>query len=227
MPTAFVTGASRGLGVEFVKQLAAKGFHVYATVRKQSDADKAKAISPGNVTVLVGELGDQAGIDSLVKQLGDKPIDILVNNAGVNGEDRAMGKLSWSEFERVYKTNIIAPVMLLQSLVPNLRKGSRKLVLNISSELGSITSASAGFSYAYNSSKAALNMLSAKADRDLRSEGFVVVSFCPGWNKTDMGGQEAPLLPENSVRTLLGTAEKLTIRDGGRYMRIDGKDLPY
>lgn len=226
MPTALVTGASRGLGTEFVKQLAAKGYHVYATVRKQADADKAKALAP-NVTVLVGELGEQAGIDSIVKQLGDTPIDILVNNAGVNGEDQTMGKLSWSEFERVYKTNIIAPVMLLQSLLPNLRKGARKLVLNISSELGSITHASAGFSYAYNSSKAALNMLSAKADRDLRSEGFIVVSFCPGWNKTDMGGKDAPLLPENSVRTLLDTAEKLTIKDGGRYMRIDGKDIPF
>lgn len=226
MPTALVTGASRGLGVEFVKQLSEKGYRVFATVRRQADADKAKALG-ANVTVLVGELGEHAGIDALVKQLGDTPIDVLVNNAGVNGEDRAMGKLSWSEFERVYKTNIIAPIMLLQAVLPNLRKGSRKLVLNISSELGSITNAAAGFSYAYNSSKAALNMLTAKADRDLRSEGFTVVSFCPGWNKTDMGGKEAPLLPENSVRTLLATAEKLTIKDGGRYMRIDGKDIAY
>ncbi len=226
MPTALVTGASRGLGTEFVKQFGAKGYHVFATVRRQADVANAKALAP-NVTVLVAELGDQAGIDSLAKQLDGTPIDILVNNAGVNGEDRAMGKLSWSEFERVYKTNIIAPIMLLQALLPNLRKGSRKLVLNISSELGSITNASAGFSYAYNSSKAALNMLSAKADRDLRSEGFIVVSFCPGWNKTDMGGKEAPLLPENSVATLLATAEKLTIRDGGRYMRIDGKDIAF
>jgi NAD(P)-dependent dehydrogenase (short-subunit alcohol dehydrogenase family) len=225
-PVALVTGASRGIGLWLVTHLAAQGYKVFATVRKQADVAAAEKLGQ-NVTALVVELADAASVETLASKLKGQPIDLLINNAGVNGNDRSAGNLSWGEFRRVFTTNTFAPAMLAQALLPNLRLGKARKIVNVTSELGSIANATAGFSYAYNSSKSALNMITARLAKDLVSEGFTVLSICPGWNKTDMGGDQAPLDPKESTKTLLATTHRLGSADSGKYIRIDGTPIPF
>lgn len=219
-----VTGANRGLGLAFAKLYAKRGDKVFATVRNIHAApDELKAVA----SVHALEVTDDASITRLVNELGGKPIDILVNNAGVMGDDPKLGALSFTTFSRVFSANSFAPAILTQALLPNLRGGNRKLVINISSELGSIDHATPGFSYAYNASKAALNMISARLAKDLSGDRIICASFCPGWNKTDMGGDQAPLDPMQSIDSLIKVAESLTLAQSGGYYRIDGSTIPW
>lgn len=219
-----VTGASRGLGLEFVRQCRTRGDQVLATVRS---AASGKAAADLGARLFSLDVAEPASIAALSRDLAGQPIDVLINNAGVIGQDKAVGGLSMEEFRRVFETNTFAPALVAQALLPNLRAGQRRAILNISSELGSIDHATPGFSYAYNASKAALNMLTARLAKDLAQEKFTVISFCPGWNRTDMGGSEAPLDPRDSIRQLLATFDRLSPADSGKYMRIDGTEIPY
>lgn len=225
-PVALVTGASRGIGLWLVTHLAAQGYKVFATVRKQADVAGAEKLGK-NITALVVELSDPGAVETLAARLKGQAIDLLINNAGVNGADRSAGNLSWGEFERVFTTNTFAPAMLVQALLPNLRLGKQRKIVNVTSELGSIANATPGFSYAYNASKSALNMITARLAKDLAGEGFTVLSICPGWNKTDMGGDQAPLDPKESTKTLLATTHRFGPADSGKYIRIDGSPIPY
>ena len=222
--TVLVTGASRGLGLEFVRQLRSRGDEVIAAVRALSAGKPAADLGAKVMTLDVAEPGS---IASLVHDLGSRPIDVLINNAGVIGQDKTVGALSMTEFRRVFETNTFAPALLAQALLPNLRAGKSRTILNISSELGSIDHATPGFSYAYNASKAALNMITARLAKDLAAERFTVISFCPGWNRTDMGGPDATLDPKESIRMLLATADRLTPADSGKYLRTNGSEIPY
>lgn len=224
MHTYLVTGGNRGIGLALVRELVSRGHKVIATVREQS---KVAEVAKLGATVHVLEADKPASIAALANALRGVPIDVLINNAGVSDEDRAIGSLSMEAFERVFRTNTFGPALIAQALLPNLRAGGRKQVLNISSQLGSIAGATAGFSYAYNASKAALNMITARMAKDLASEGFVVVSFCPGWNKTDMGGSQAPLDPAVSMKQLLDVAEKLTAGQNGAYLRHTGEAIAW
>lgn len=223
--TVLVTGANRGLGLEFVKQLALRGDHVIATVRNPQKLP-IELISAAKEIIPL-EVSDVAGIDALAARLKGRPIDMLINNAGVMDEDKSVDTISMAAFERVFRINTFAPALLTKALAPNLRAGAWKKVLNISSTLGSITYASQGFSYAYNASKAALNMISARMAKDLKTDGIIVVSFCPGWNKTDMGGPDAPLEASDSIRSLLGIADRLTLHDTGKFLSHEGQTIPF
>jgi NAD(P)-dependent dehydrogenase (short-subunit alcohol dehydrogenase family) len=181
----------------------------------------------GSLRVVTLVVDNPDSIAQCAQQLAGQAIDVLINNAGVSDEDRAIGKLNMQTFERVFRINAFAPALLTQALAPNLRAGTRKQVLNISSQLGSITNAAPGFSYAYNASNSALNMITARLAKDLASEGFTVVSFCPGWNKTDMGGSAAPLEASDSVKLMLDTAARLTPSQSGRYLDRFGNPIPW
>src|SRR5262249_52207592 len=134
-------------------------------------------------------------------------IDVLVNNAGIAGDDASLQALTSDTMEGVFGTNVIGPALLTKALLPPLRRGRRKVVVNVSSSLGSLTSALGGFSYAYCASKAALNMLTVLMHAELSRDGFTVVSLDPGWNRTDMGGTAAPLAPSDTVRAMVGILE--------------------
>ena len=222
--TYLVTGSNRGLGLEFARQLSARGDNVIGTVR-----DVAKAAEePGHAASLVPlELSEQASIEALPTHMGDRPIDVLINNAGVSSDARTLADVSMDEFHRVFAINSFAPVLVTRSLLPNLRKGSRKIVVTVSSQLGSITNNSGGSSYAYRGSKAAVNMLSVSMHHELRGDGFTCVVVHPGWVQTDMGGPNAPLKPEESVAHLIRLIDRLTPEDGGKFFNYDGKTLPW
>ena len=222
--TILVTGANRGLGFEFAKQLAARGERVIAAVRSPEANPGLKSIA----TVVVPlDAADEGSIGALAADLAGEPIDILINNAGVMGEDKKFGTLKFIEFQRVFATNLFGPALLAQALLPNLKAGQKKQILNISSELGSITQNWPNFSYAYCASKAALNRVTAQMAKELKRDGITVTTFCPGWNKTDMGGKGATLEPAESVAKLIAIFDKLTPADSGKFIRQDSGVIPW
>ncbi len=223
--TYLVTGASRGIGAEFVTQLRARGHNVIAAVREPktaSDAEKAGA------RVVSLDVSRPETFERLTQLLGgtDGPpaIDVLINNAGIAEKDGSLSALSLGAFERTFKTNVIGPALLTRALLPALLRGTRKIIANVSSQLGSIADAEGGFSYSYSISKAALNMLSRQMHLELSKDGFTAIALDPGWNRTDMGGKQAPLDPKDSVRSMVVLLERLGPRDSGKYLRYDGAE---
>lgn len=222
--TVLVTGASRGLGLEFVRQLSARGDRVIAACRTPGAAPDLRAVT-GRVAAL--DVTDQLSIASFVADLGGEPIDVLINNAGISAPDGRLGTLSFDHFRRVLDTNVFGAAVLTQALLANLSKGRRRVVLNITSTLGSIAAGMAGFSYAYSASKAALNKISALMAHELRPQGLTVVAMCPGWNRTDMGGPGAPLDPRDSIARMVTMMDGFTLADSGTFRREDGAVVPW
>jgi NAD(P)-dependent dehydrogenase (short-subunit alcohol dehydrogenase family) len=222
--TVLVTGANRGLGLEFARQLQAAGATVIGTARNPATADELKTLG---VRVEQLDVTDTASVAALAERLEGMALDVLLNNAGIfpnrstfDGEDPA-------EALRVYDVNTVGPLRVTQALLPNLRTGGRKLVMNMSSGLGSIADNGRGSSAAYRASKAALNMLTRTMAMDLADEGFIFVAMSPGWARTDMGGEQANLSPEESVRGMLAVLAPLTTRDTGKFLSYDGNELPW
>jgi NAD(P)-dependent dehydrogenase (short-subunit alcohol dehydrogenase family) len=163
VPTVLVTGANRGIGLEYVRQYAARGWNVIATARRPAEAAELQALAKANPRVTVEQLdvADFAQVDALAARHAGKPIDIVVNNAGITGKptEQYFGKSSdWAVFEAVLRTNTIAPLKIAEAFLPHLQASRQKKLVNVSSSEGSIGSVTAGRMYFYRASKAALNM---------------------------------------------------------------------
>lgn len=222
MPTYFVTGCTRGIGLEFARQLSARGDDVLASAR---DPERAGELSTLPLQIVGLDVSDRWSIENLAEPSGERPIDVLINNAGVSSASKTLGDCDFDELGRVFTINSLAPVMVAKALLPSLRLGQRRVIVNISSQLGSITNNTGGSSYGYRGSKAALNMFTTCMASELKGEGFTCVSLHPGWVRTDMGGPEAPLTPEQSVSGLLGVIDRLTPADNGKFLTYEGKPL--
>jgi NAD(P)-dependent dehydrogenase (short-subunit alcohol dehydrogenase family) len=218
-----VTGASRGLGAEFVRQLRGSGHEVVAAVR---DPDTATEATRVGAKVLRLDVDHPETFEAFAASLGG-PIDVLLNNAGIAGKDASIGSLSAETMARVYRTNVAGPALLTRALLPALRRGRRKIVAHMSSSLGSLAISPGGFSYAYCCSKAALNMLTVLMHRELSGDGFTVVSLDPGWNRTDMGGAEAPLDRAETVAGMIALLERVGPGDSGKFIGYDGQPRPW
>lgn len=225
MTTYLVTGASRGIGAEFVRQLALRGDSVIAGARDPGAVPVAKGVTPVKLEVTsAGDLG------ALAKTLDGRAIDVLINNAGVNAKSKSVEQLSAEELEQTYRVNVVAPMMVTRAVLGNLRAGAQKKIVNISSMMGSLSNASAtpdAKSYAYRSSKSALNMLTVCLANELRSERFTCVAVHPGWVQTDMGGEEAPLSVEESVRAMVAMIDELTVARTGRFVERNGDPIAW
>lgn len=224
MPTYFVTGCTRGLGLEFARQLSARGDDVLATAR---DPDRVGELGSFPVRVVGLDVADRWSIENLSDPTGETPIDVLINNAGVSSTSKTLAECDHDELLRVFAINSVAPVMVAKSLLGNLRLGARRVIVNISSQLGSITNNTGGSSYGYRASKAALNMFTTCMANQLKTEGFTCVALHPGWVKTDMGGPDAPLTPPQSVRQILAVIDRLTPADNGKFLSYDGKPISW
>lgn len=222
--TIFLTGASRGIGLELARQLQAAGHHVIATVR---DRVAAAPLVEAGARVIELDITDFSAVENLAERLGDTPVDVLVNNAGVSSTSKTLNDCNPKELLTAMTTNSIAPLMVTRALLPTLRAGSRKLVMNISSQLASIGNNKGGSSYGYRASKAALNMLTVCLANELRAEGFTCVAVHPGWVRTDMGGPAAPLLPAQSAAALLERIGTLRVEQSGQFLNYDGVQLPW
>lgn len=225
-----VTGANRGIGLELVKQLLARGDDVEAAVRRPEAAQALHKITTGRATLRVHgcDVADGDSVQELARSLGAIAVDALVNNAGVwGGEHQRLGDLDFDEAMRTYQTNALGPLRVTVALLPHLRRGTGRRVLHLTSGLGSIGDNRSGGSYGYRMAKAALNMAAKNLAADLRGEGIASSVINPGWVKTDMGGPGATTTVEASARGIIAQLDALTLARSGEFLDWKGGTYPW
>ncbi|WP_345294080.1 SDR family oxidoreductase [Luteimonas vadosa] len=228
-----VTGANRGIGLEFVRQLLRRGDHVVATARAPGKAAALNALAgehPGRLHVLPLDVADPKSHSALVAELPlvlgeDGRLDLLVNNAGVLHAGERFGAVAASALADSLQVNAIAPFLLTQTLAPMLSDGAT--VANISSQLGSIANCTRFGTPSYNISKAAQNMATRLLALALAERGIAVLALHPGWVQTDMGGEDATLEPRRAVEGLLATLEDAHRHEPGAFLDWKGERLPW
>ncbi len=223
--TVVVTGANRGLGLEFCRQLTAAGAAVIATARDPEAAAELRQVAPARVEAL--DVTDAASVAAFAGALGETRVDVLINNSGMGGAGTGIAALDLDEVARFFAVNSLGPLRVTQALAPHLLRGGRRTVVQISSNMGSIANNVQGGYYGYRASKTALNSLNRTLARELAGKGFVCVALHPGWVRTEMGGREAPLTPEESVRDLLAVVAELTAEHNGGFFDHTGAALPW
>lgn len=222
MPTILITGANRGLGLEFARQYAAAGWRVLATVR---DPLSGRAASEAGAEVYVADVVDIATLRRLKDTLKGVSLDILLNNAGLNGQNQEFGAVDAEEFLRVMRVNALAPLQVAEVFADQVPAGG--IIAAVSSTMGSMAQTTSGGFYAYRASKAALNMVVKSLSLDLRDRGISVVALSPGWVRTDMGGANAPLEPLEAVAGMRATLEKVQLNDSGKFFHFDGSEVAW
>ncbi len=222
--TVVITGANRGLGLEFARQFAAAGAQVIGTARRPEEAPELKALG-ARVEQL--DVTDGQSVASFAQRLAGQRVDILINNAGIGGRSRAIEKVDIDELDSYFQVNCLGAMRVTQALLPALRQGKRKLVVNITSSLGSLQLNEHGGYYGYRESKAALNMFTRSLAHELAPEGFICVVINPGWVRTDMGGPQAPLQPHESVGGMMKVIDKLAPADSGAFLDHRGERPPW
>ncbi len=223
-PTVLITGANRGLGLEFARQYAADGWKVIGTARKPAQAD---ALTELDVRVLQLDVTDLHSVGALADSLGNAPVDLLINNAGIFPRVGTIENVNYDDYMRTLAVNTAGPMLVASAVLPNLRQGEGKKIVNITSQLGSIELNNGSNFYGYRESKAALNMFSKTLAGELGPEGFIVLALHPGWVATDMGGPSAPLTPEQSVTSMRAVIGGITADDNGGYRSYDGEAVPW
>ena len=226
MPNVLITGANRGIGLEFVKGFAADGWRVHACSRNVEKSKEVRSLG-GDVVCHKLDVTNGLKVASLARELADEPLDLLINNAGIYGPRTGFGETDYDEWLSVLQVNTLAPLRMVERFAGLLEKSDGRTVVNISSIMGSIGNASSGGSYIYRSSKAALNMITKTLSNDLGERGFTVVSFHPGWVQTDMGGDEADIPPTEAVAGMRKVIAGLTSEDNGKFFNYDGTTLPW
>ena len=230
MATVLITGTNRGIGLEFVKQFLAREDTVLATCRDMGSATELRQLKNDTRKLHIFELdvSSQKSMEDLTLQLTGHAIDIFINNAGVYGpRDSTFGKVSANEWAKVLQVNAKAPMILTQLLIDNLRDGSDKKLLYITSKMGSIDDNKGGGSYVYRSSKAALNAVVKSISVDLRDSGFSVAVLHPGWVQTDMGGPNALIDVTTSVSKMIDVIDNLNFHNSGSFFNYDGGIIPW
>lgn len=229
MSTVLITGASRGIGLEMSRAFSARGHQVIATCR---DPDSATALQTlggeRGLEIRRMDVGDAPSVEACAAELAGRPIDILVNNAGVAHRDTRFGALDYDAWRAVMDVNLLAPVKILEALLPNLLLGEGRKAVSISSSLGSIGRAG-GDNYFYRTSKAALNMAMRAIGHDLAAQGVMVAVVSPGFVDTDFTrGSNAPKISaRESGEGLAAYIEAMTAEDSRRFLRFNGDELPW
>jgi NAD(P)-dependent dehydrogenase (short-subunit alcohol dehydrogenase family) len=229
--TVFVTGANRGLGLEFARQYAADGWQVFAACRAPGEARDLQALasrSDGRMRILELDVTHPSTVRAAADAVDRQPIDLLINNAGV-GRPRGeqFGELDYSAWARVLEVNTLGPMRVVEALVDSVAKSRHRRIVTITSGMGSIGDNSSGGSYAYRSSKAAVNMVMKSLSVDLAPKGVICVVMNPGWVRTDMGGPRGTLSPEESIKGLRAVIAGLKPADTGKFFNFNGKSYPW
>lgn len=227
-----VTGANRGLGLEFVRQLLARGDHVIAACRQPGKATTLNLLAgehPGRLQVLPLDLADPRTHAALAAEVplvtDEEPLDLLINNAGVLRGGERFGQVRPSDLDASFHTNAAGPFLLTQALAPQLAEGAT--VANISSEVGSIALRQEFRTPSYAMGKAAQNMATSLLAQALAPRGIKVVALHPGWVRTDMGGAQAALSAQESVAGLLRVLHQLAMDQSGEFFDWQGQPLPW
>lgn len=232
MPTILITGANRGLGLEFARQYAAEGWRVFAGCRTPSSARDLNDLaggSHGRVSVHALDVSAPESIAALAGGLKGQPLDILLSNAGVYGDEEHddFGKVDYARWMETFAVNTLALMRLAETFVDSVAASEKKVLAALSSKMGSIDDNTSGGGYLYRSTKAALNAVVKSLSVDLESRGILVVALHPGWVQTDMGGANASLRPEESIRGMRGVLERLRPADTGAFLAYDGETVPW
>lgn len=232
MQRILVTGAARGLGFEFVRRFLARGERVFAAVRRPDSNPRWAELAgmhPGRLTVLALDVAQLDRIAEFAQVLGDHTdaLDLLINNAGLLPSGERFGHVEPKDMEETFRINAAAPFLLTQALAPMLARGHQPKVLNLSTELASIAHRKQFSTPSYSISKAALNMATRLMSFELSGRGIGCVAVHPGWVKTEMGGPNAPLVVEDSVRAMIALVEQLQPAQYGGFFGLDGQPLPW
>ncbi|MDZ4767407.1 MAG: SDR family oxidoreductase [Chloroflexota bacterium] len=237
-----ITGASRGIGLEFARQYLTRGERVFAACRRPDAAPKLHALAalaPDRLHIVPLDVTDQASIDAsyaVVRQHTDR-LHVLINNAGVLLEDEKtpdnLAALDFARVGQVFATNALGAVMVARRYIELLKRSIDmesdipSKIVNITSGYGSIQLHTHNDTYAYAASKAALNMFTRILAHDALTRGMAVIALDPGWVRTDMGTDAAELAPAESVGGMLRVIDALTAADKGVFLRWDGVNVPW
>lgn len=231
MPTILITGANRGLGLEFTRQYLAEGYAVVAACRNSSTARALQGLertASGLLSVIEVDVADAASVKRAAARLPTPSIDVLVNCAGVFGTGGdTIGSLDYEAWRAVLEVNLLGPARMCEAFLDRIARSDRRLVVTITSGLGSLADNGTGGYTPYRTSKAAVNMLMRSAAIDLKPRGVICVVVNPGWVKTDMGGPNAKLSPEESVGAMRRLIAKIGLQDSGRFYNYDGREYPW
>lgn len=230
MPSVFVTGANRGIGLEWCRQYAEAGWRVFASCRRPEAAEELVALAERHAQLSVHRLDvtradELAGVEAALRR---EPIDVLVNNAGVYHEKYVgSGPLRYDEWLHTFEVNTLGPMRVAEALLDRVAESRRRLIVNMSSHMGSIAEIGAPGDYYYRSSKAALNAAMKGYSLALKPQGIGVLLLHPGWVRTRMGGADAPLAAKDSVAGMRRLVERFTPDMSGRFFRYDGSEIPW
>jgi NAD(P)-dependent dehydrogenase (short-subunit alcohol dehydrogenase family) len=232
MKTTLITGANRGIGLEFCRQYAADGWRVLACSRypEKSDAlHKLAAQYPELIKIHALDVADHVQIERLAQVLANESIDLLINNAGIypDSDKSGFGHTDYAEWMQAFRINAMAPLKMAETFATQITRSKQKTIVTITSKMGSIADNSGGGNYLYRSSKAALNMVVKSLAIDLKPLGINAVVFHPGWVKTDMGGPNALISAEQSVSGIRQVIGSLTLADSGKFFGYDGQVIPW
>ena len=231
MDTVLITGANRGIGLEFARQYATDGWQVLACCRNPEAATDLQALSeaPGvQLSVHRMDVDDHASVDAAAAELAGEEIDILINNSGISGNRASgVGSMDYDSLTETMHTNVVGPIKVTEAFAEHVAAGYLQVVVMISSRMGSVADTTSGGSLIYRISKTALNMAMKCLSIEMKSQGTTLVSVHPGWVRTDMGGDGATLAPAESVSALRTLFYQLRISDTGKFYNYDGVELPW
>jgi NAD(P)-dependent dehydrogenase (short-subunit alcohol dehydrogenase family) len=235
MQRVLITGANRGLGLEFARQYLERGARVFAGCRRPAEARQLQtlqAAQPQHLSVVLLDVADPKSIQAAHATVRSQVegLDVLINNAGIyssRGSDEPLerlGKLTFEEALTVLRVNAVAPLIVAQQYLDLLRAGHDAKIVSISSGYGSVSANTGGFPYYYSASKAALNMFMRSLAADAKRWGVTTVLLDPGWVSTDMGGPNASMTPKQSVRRMIHVIDTLTPQHNARFISWEGAD---
>jgi NAD(P)-dependent dehydrogenase (short-subunit alcohol dehydrogenase family) len=231
MPTTLITGANRGLGLEFARQYASDGWQVYAACRNPKSASELHRVTDARghtLQILALDVTKPASVKAAAAKLDGRAIDLLLNNAGVGGaRGETIGNIDYKAWAKVLDVNTLGPLRVSEASIESVARSERKLIVTLTSGMGSITDNTSGGSFAYRSSKAAMNMVMRSLAIDLAPRGITCVVVNPGWVQTDMGGPHATLTPAESVSRLRRLIDSLGPAQSGKFFNHDGREYAW
>jgi NAD(P)-dependent dehydrogenase (short-subunit alcohol dehydrogenase family) len=223
MPTILITGAGRGIGLELARVFGVAGYQVITTVRNAAQCKSDLSFSE----IIETEVTDAASVLALGRALQHRTLDILINNAGIIGpENQSVSSMDFEGFSKTLEVNTIAPLRIVQALLPALQKSTNGKIITISSNMGSLSYAMPDH-IAYRASKAAANKVVQCLASELESKGIAVASIHPGWVRTDMGGGSADIDVQESAAGIKAVVEKLSLQTTGKFWNYDGSALAW
>lgn len=229
IPQVLVTGANRGLGLEFVKQYLADGWRVIACCRNPLSSSALIALTAsagGRLSVRELDVADFGQVERLSAILAGEYIDVLINNAGFY-PDSEFGQMDYADWDAAFRINTMAPMKMAECFVEQVARSQQRKIVTLSSKMGSVADNGSGGSYIYRSSKTAVNMVMKSLSIDLAARGIAVGVLHPGWVLTDMGGPNALINATLSVSGLRQVIAGLTLENAGRFIAYDGKEIPW